>query len=60
MGGPTSPWSGWRGGTSAAELAARGPLSPREALEVLEQVGAALAGGARARASSTGTEARRT
>jgi eukaryotic-like serine/threonine-protein kinase len=26
----------------AAELAARGPLSPREALEVLEQVGAAL------------------
>lgn len=26
----------------AAELAARGPLSPREALEILEQVGAAL------------------
>jgi hypothetical protein len=30
------------GGDLAAELAARGPLSPGEALEVLEQVGAAL------------------
>ncbi|MFY0582934.1 serine/threonine-protein kinase [Cystobacter fuscus] len=41
MDGPSSPWSGWRR-DPAAELAARGPLSAREALEVLEQVGSAL------------------